>query len=73
MGGEPEFSVPPTPAGKEEFARMHTVVRDGVVSFMFHHWQPSEDLYDTIQRLQALSYRFISVNNLLAEYAPAYK
>jgi uncharacterized protein YdaL len=66
-GGAPEFGVPPTPAGKLALADMYSVVRDGVVSLMFHHWQPAQDLYDTINGLENMGYTFISVTDLLQE------
>ncbi len=66
-GGDPEFGVPPTPEGKLALADMYFVVRDGVVSFMFHHWQPSQDLYDTINGLEDMGYIFVSVADLLQE------
>ena len=66
-GGDPEFGVPPTPAGKLALADMYSVVRDGVVSLMFHHWQPAQDLYDTINGLEDMGYTFISVTDLLQE------
>ena len=72
-GGIPELGFPPTPQGKSDLAKMYTVVRDGVVSFMFHHWQPEADLYETIQRIQKLGYTFVSVNDLLKDVPPAYQ
>ena len=72
-GGIPELGFPPTPQGKTDLAQMYTVVRDGVVSFMFHHWQPEADLYDTIQRIQKLGYTFVSVNDLLKDVPPTYQ
>jgi uncharacterized protein YdaL len=72
-GGIPELGFPPTPQGKADLAQMVTVVRDGLVSFMFHHWQPEADLYDTIQRIQKMGYTFVSVNDLLKETPPAYQ
>ena len=72
-GGEDEFGVPPTPEGKIKLADMYSVVRDGVVSFMFHHWQPSQDFYDTINGIQELGYTFVSVADLLQEGPPEYK
>ena len=72
-GGIPELGFPPTPQGKEQLAQMYKVVRDGVVSFMFHHGQPESDLYDTIQRFQKLGYTFVSVQDLLNDVPPAFK
>lgn len=72
-GGIPELGFSPTPQGKADLARMYTVVRDGVVSFMFHHWQPEEDLYETIRLLQELGYTFVSAGDLLQELPPAYQ
>jgi uncharacterized protein YdaL len=72
-GGIPELGFPPTPQGKSDLAKMYTVVRDGVVSFMFHHWQPEADLYETIQKIQDLGFTFVSVNDLLKEVPPAYQ
>ncbi len=71
--GTPELGFPPTPQGKEDLAKMYSVVRDGVVSFMFHHWQPQEDLYDTVKRIQKLGYKFVSVQDLLKDTPPAYR
>ena len=71
-GGIPELGFPPTPQGKADLAKMYTVVRDGVVSFMFHHWQPESDLYETIQNIQKLGYTFVSVNDLLKDVPPTY-
>ena len=71
--GIPELGFPPTPQGKADLARMYTVVRDGVVSFMFHHWQPEEDLYETIRLLQEVGYVFVSAGDLLQELPPAYE
>lgn len=68
-GGNAEFGVPPTPEGKLALADMYSVVRDGVVSFMFHHWQPSQAFYDTINGLEAMGYTFVSVSDLLQETA----
>jgi uncharacterized protein YdaL len=72
-GGEEEFGVPPTPEGKLILADMYSVVRDGVVSFMFHHWQPSQDFYDTINGLEDMGYTFVSIDELLQEIPPEYK
>ena len=72
-GGIPELGFPPTPQGKADLARMYTVVRDGVVSFMFHHWQPEADLYGTIQRIQKLGFTFVSISDLLKEVPPSYQ
>ena len=73
VGGERDEGFYPTPEGKEALARMYTVVRDGVVGFYFHHWQPEEDLIETIERLQNLGYTFISVQDLLDDVPPVYK
>ncbi|NMB62577.1 MAG: DUF2334 domain-containing protein [Chloroflexi bacterium] len=72
-GGSDEFGVPPTPAGKMQLAKMYSVVRDGTVSFMFHHWQPSQNFYDTINGLEEAGYTFIGVEQLLQEAPPLYK
>jgi hypothetical protein len=72
-GGIPELGFPPTPQGKEQLAQMYKVVRDGVVSFIFHHWQPESDLYDTIQRIQKLGFTFVSVQDLLNDVPPVFK
>ncbi len=72
-GGIPELGFPPTPQGKSDLAQMYTVVRDGVVSFIFHHWQPEADLYETIQSIQKLGYTFVSVNDLLKDVPPTYQ
>lgn len=71
-GGDYEFGVPSTPAGKVELAKMYSVVRDGVVSFMFHHWQPSQNFYDTVRGLIEAGYQFTSVDQLLQEGPPRY-
>ena len=72
-GGEDEFGVPPTPAGKIELAAMYSVVRDGVVSFMFHHWQPSQDFFDTINGIEEIGYTFVGVDELLQDAPPLWK
>lgn len=72
-GGEEEFGVPPTPAGKVQLAKMYSVVRDGMVAFMFHHWQPSQNLYDTINGLEEAGYTFVGVDQMLQETPPVYK
>ncbi|NMC46912.1 MAG: DUF2334 domain-containing protein [Chloroflexi bacterium] len=72
-GGEDEFGVPPTSAGKVQLAKMYSVVRDGVVSFMFHHWQPSQNFYDTVNGLEEAGYTFMGVEQLLQETPPPYK
>ncbi len=66
-GGDEEFGVPTTPEGKLMLADMYYVVRDGVVSFMFHHWQPSQTFYDTVNGLEEMGYTFVSVPELLGE------
>lgn len=66
-GGDEEFGVLPTPEGKLALADMYWVVRDGVVSLMFHHWQPSQNFYDTINGLEQMGYTFVSVSDLLNE------
>jgi len=73
QGGIPELGFPPTPQGKADLAQMYSVVRDGVVSFMFHHWQPQEDLYQTIRLIQELGYTFVSPADLLQDLPPAYQ
>jgi uncharacterized protein YdaL len=72
-GGTSESGFPPTPKGRTDLAKMYTVVRDGVVSFIFHHWQPEADLYETIRNIQELGYTFVSVNDLLKEVPPSYQ
>jgi len=52
---------------------MYTVVRDVVVSFMFHHWQPEADIYETIQCIQKIGYTFVNVNALLKDVPPGYQ
>ena len=72
-GGLPALGFPPTPVGKAQLAKMYSVVRDGVVSFMFHHFQPPEDLYDTVKHIQKLGYKFVSVQELLKDIPPTYR
>ncbi|HAF63197.1 MAG TPA: hypothetical protein DCK95_12860 [Anaerolineaceae bacterium] len=72
-GGEDEFGVPPTPQGKMQLSAMYSVVRDGVVSFMFHHWQPSQNFYDTITGIEELGYTFVGVDDLLQDVPPQWK
>jgi len=66
-GGKKDLDVLPTPNGKLTLANRYWVVRDGVVSLMFHHWQPAEDFYATINGLQEMGYTFVSVADLLKE------
>ncbi len=65
-----EYGILPNPEGIETYGRMYSVVRDSVVSFFYHHWQPFDDCLDAIDRLEALGYEFVDIREIANEYPP---
>ena len=59
---EPGVTFPET---LEALAKKMAVMKNPVASFFYHHDYPKDMLFDTIKKMEALGYDFVSVEDLL--------